>query len=149
MPKRVVIDSSVALKWWLDDEEFVDEARFLLNDVVAGEIELVVPELWFYEIANGINTAAKRERISNDMAEDFIEELQSVTATLVPVSSYLTKTYKESTKYSHAIYDIVYMVIAESKQIQFITADKKFCDKVKGEKPFVIHLSNCKKSIKS
>lgn len=60
----------------------------------------------------------------------------------------LTKTYKESAKYGHAIYDIVYMVIAESKHIPFITADNKFCDKVNREKPFVMHLSNCKKSIK-
>lgn len=60
----------------------------------------------------------------------------------------LKKTYKESARYNHAIYDIVYMVIAESKQIKFITADKKFCDKVNGEKPFVMHLSNCNNSIK-
>lgn len=148
MPKRLVIDSSVALKWWLDDEEYVEEARFLLNEVVTGNIELVVPELWFYEIANGINTAVKRGRISNDTGEEFIEELQSVTATLVPVNSHLSKTYKESAKYNHAIYDIVYMVVAESEQIPFITADKKFSDKVKGEKPFVTHLSDCNDFVK-
>lgn len=147
MPKRLVIDSSVALKWWLDDEEFVEEARVLLNELVGGKIELVVPELWLYEIANGINTAVKRGRISNDTGEEFIEELQSITATLVPVNSYLTKTYKESAKYNHAIYDIVYMVVAENKQIPFITADKKFCDKVKSKKPFVTHLSDCKDSL--
>lgn len=51
MAQRLVADSSVALKWWLDDEQFVDEARIILNKIVAKDLELVVPELWLYDIS--------------------------------------------------------------------------------------------------
>ena len=147
MPKKVVIDSSVALKWWLDDEEFIDKARSLLDDIVDEKIEIVVPELWFYEIANGINTAAKRERISNDMALDFLEELQSLNPTIVSVVPLISKAYKEAVKYTCAIYDIVYMIIAESESISLITADERFFDRVKNDKTFVTHLSKYHKIV--
>lgn len=139
MSQRVVIDSSMSLKWWMDDEEFIEEARDLLKKVVAGEIEQVVPELWFYEVANGINTAVKRERISNETALNFIEELQAMTPTLIPIAQFLPKIFKESIKYGYATYDIAYMVIAENEGIPFITADKKFFERVKDDKAFVKH----------
>lgn len=147
MTKKVVIDSSVALKWWLDDEEFVDEARSLLKEIITGEIELIVPELWFYEITNGINTAVKRERITKEMAKDFIEELKAVTVTLIPAVNHLTKVYEEASKYNYAIYDMVYMVIAENENIPLLIADDKFIETVKNDKTFVVHLSDYRRII--
>ncbi len=52
-----MIDSSASLKWWLDDEEYVAEAREILKQIHAGRIIPVVPDIWHYEIANGIRTA--------------------------------------------------------------------------------------------
>ena len=44
--KRVVIDSSVALKWELRDEETLPQADALLEDVLAGRPSPVVPTLF-------------------------------------------------------------------------------------------------------
>ncbi len=55
--RRLVIDSSASLKWWLDDEEYVAEARGILKQIHTGIIIPVVPDIWHYEIANGIRTA--------------------------------------------------------------------------------------------
>jgi predicted nucleic acid-binding protein len=142
MAQRLVADSSVALKWWLDDEQFVDEARLILTKVVAKDLELMVPELWLYEITNGINIAVKRDRITKELGQEFIEELQSIKITQIPIISYLQKIYEEAQIYRYAVYDISYMVIAEIENIPLITGDEKFFNTVKGNKSFVRYLSN-------
>lgn len=142
MAQRLVADSSVALKWWLDDEQFVDEARLILTKVVAKELELMVPELWLYEITNGINIAVKRDRITKELGQEFIEELQSIKITQIPIVSYLQTIYEEAQIYRYAVYDISYMVIAEIENIPLITGDEKFFNTVKGNKSFVRYLSD-------
>ena len=142
MAKRVVVDSSVALKWWLDDEEFVEEARTILKKAVANEIELVVPELWFYEIANGLNVAVRRQRISRKLGSEFVEELQAVGVTQIPVASQLGEIFQAAQKYGCAVYDIAYLIIAEQEGIYLVTGDRKFFNVVAGEKSFVKYLSD-------
>jgi len=39
--KRIVIDASVALKWRLRDEEATQQADALLEDFLAGKLELL------------------------------------------------------------------------------------------------------------
>lgn len=73
--RRLVIDSSVSLKWWLDDEEYVTEARESLKEIHAGRIIPIVPDLWHYEVANGIRTAVFRKRINKKQGKVFIDEL--------------------------------------------------------------------------
>lgn len=58
--KRVVIDASVALKWLLRDEEIVPQADALLDDLLAGQLSVVVPTLFDYEVANVLRVAVSR-----------------------------------------------------------------------------------------
>jgi hypothetical protein len=44
--KRLVIDASVALKWRLRDEEATSQADALLDDFLAGKLELLTPTLF-------------------------------------------------------------------------------------------------------
>ena len=50
----VTPDASVLLKWVLpgDDEQAADAALLLRDEAVAGAIDLVVPQLWIYEVGN-------------------------------------------------------------------------------------------------
>ncbi|MBI5213773.1 MAG: type II toxin-antitoxin system VapC family toxin [Nitrospirae bacterium] len=88
---RIVADSSVALKWWLDDEEFIEEAKLLLKKAIAGDIEIVVPELWYCEITNGIIVAVKRNRISEKQGLNFIEELRAIPVKQYQIAPYINK----------------------------------------------------------
>ncbi len=55
MPKVIVVDSSVAVKWLnSQDEQFVGKADALLRDVQSGEVSMTMPELAKYEIANAL-----------------------------------------------------------------------------------------------
>jgi len=41
----LAIDSSVSLEWWLDDEEYVAEAREILKQIHAGGILRTLSEM--------------------------------------------------------------------------------------------------------
>ena len=144
---RIVADSSVALKWWLDDEEFVEEAKLLLKKAIAGDIEIVVPELWYCEIVNGITVAVKRNRISEKQGLKFIEELSAIPAKQYQITSHMNKIFKRAVKYKSTSYDMTYLIIAELEDILFITGDKKLFDAVKHDRPFVKYVSDVKKII--
>jgi len=68
----IVPDASVALKWRLDDEEYVDQARTMLLDFSRGRIELVGPDLFFVEISNGMKVAVRMGRIDDGSAREFV-----------------------------------------------------------------------------
>ena len=61
----LVIDSSAALALVLADEEG-EGVRALIAETVAANGQLHVPELFWYEVGNGLRTAELRRRISVD-----------------------------------------------------------------------------------
>ena len=59
-----VLDASIALQWFLEDE--VDRKYSLGILVGLAEGRAVVPALWFYEVGNGLLMAYRRKRITVD-----------------------------------------------------------------------------------
>ena len=55
----VIPDASVLLKWVLpgDDEQDSEQALMLRDQALTGAVELLVPQLWIYEVGN---TLARR-----------------------------------------------------------------------------------------
>jgi len=139
--RRLVIDSSVSLNWWLDDEEYVAQAREILNQIYAGRITPVVPDLWHYEVANGIRTAILRRRINKRQGKTFISELLSMGFESHGINLYLPKVFDYAIKYEYAIYDFSYIVLAEAQSIDFVTGDERLLSTVREELGFVYHLS--------
>ena len=77
--KRLVIDASVALKWRLRDEEATSQADTLLEDFLAGKLELLTPTLFDYEIANALRVAVTRQRLSEPDAAAALADFAQYT----------------------------------------------------------------------
>ena len=73
-----VLDASVAAKWILPpaDETLVAEAHRLLQDYGDGELQVVVPDLFWLEIGNLLRTAVRRGRMSLKSAGDALRETE-------------------------------------------------------------------------
>jgi len=72
-----VVDTSIALKWFLEDEE--DRADSL--NILKGISETnrpVVPWLWFYEIGNALTFAVRRKRVVFEQVEEFLRLLEQM-----------------------------------------------------------------------
>lgn len=121
MNSRFVIDASVALSWLLPGED--TNQTLLLRDhaVNNSHIELFVPPIFWYEVANVLWVATKRERISQTEATKALEALldfQIDVWTPEPVDS-LSIAFNQNL----AVYDTAYLSIAVQSQAILWTID--------------------------
>lgn len=125
----VTPDASVLLKWVLpgDDEQDTDAALALRNEAVAGQLELVVPQLWIYEVGN---TLARR--FPND-ADELLASLVDFGLTEARLDSdWRTRAVSLSAKYGVAFYDAAYHAVALELGGVFVTADERYVRRAAG-----------------
>jgi predicted nucleic acid-binding protein len=72
----LVLDASLALQWFLEDETDRDYSLGILKSL--SEKHAVVPIPWFYEVGNGLLMAHRRRRISVDQIDGFLTRLKAL-----------------------------------------------------------------------
>lgn len=128
--KRVVIDASVALKWRLRDEEATQQADALLEDFLAGKLELLTPTLFDYEIANGLRVAVTRERPSAQDAAVALADFAQYAIVRYDFSGIASRTFQLSGEHQRSAYDSAYMALAQAQGVWFITGDRRLFNAV-------------------
>ena len=101
----VIPDASVLLKWVLpgDDEQDGDAALSLRAEAVSGSVELVVPQLWLYEVGN---TLARR---FPDQAGELLASLIDFGLTEARLDvRWRTQALSLAVAYEVAFYDAAY-----------------------------------------
>lgn len=119
----VTPDASVLLKWVLpgDDEQDTDAALSLRDEAVVGAIELVVPQLWIYEVGN---TLARR---FPDNADELLASLADFGLTEARLDlRWRTRAVSLSVTYGVAFYDAAYHAVALALGGVFVTADERY-----------------------
>lgn len=72
----LVLDASLALQWFLDDEA---DRKYSLSVLASlSEKRALVPLLWFYEVGNGLLMAHRRKRIVVDQIDGFLTRLKAL-----------------------------------------------------------------------
>lgn len=125
----IVLDSSVALKWIFADENGAEHAERVRNDHISGKSEIAVPSLFFYEIANVLATKVK---LSEKEALEAFELISAFEFKVYELSdSEYLETMTFSIRHKVSVYDASYHVLADRLGCSFLTADRKFWEKVK------------------
>lgn len=133
MPNNpIVLDASVAIKWFFE-EPGSDKASALQTVLHRQTIKVIVPQLFFFEIANVIKTKPKSTRSELNTAIKILFELPFITNP-IDVNT-LTKTAFYAHKYNLSIYDAAYLALAKINQAILVSADNKMVKRVK--LPFV------------
>ena len=126
----IVLDSSVALKWIFANEDSADHAERIRDDHVSSKNEIAVPTLFFYEIANVLATRVKLS------PKEALEAFELVSAFELDVHELDNSEFMEAMalamKHKISVYDASYHVLASRLECRFLTADRKFWEKVKG-----------------
>lgn len=128
--KSIVIDSSVALKWRLRDEEATEQADALLDDFLAGKVHLLAPTLFEYEITNALKVAAVKDRLSETDALTTITDFQGYEIGLFAFAAIQCSAFQLAYQYNRSVYDSAYLALAHSQGIVFYTGDKKLFNAV-------------------
>jgi len=131
-PRLVVVDTSVVLKWQLDDEEYIPQATALRNDFYALEAaKAIAPYLLIYEVVNGILTAIRRKRLASDKALEVVDNLMKLGVELKQVEP--GRVLELALEHNLSAYDASYLALAESEGCELWTGDRPFYQAVKGE----------------
>lgn len=125
----VTPDASVLLKWVLpgDDEQDTDLALGLRGEAVAGAIDLVVPQMWIYEVGD---TLARR---FPDDAEELLASLADFGLIEAKLDSrWRTRAVSLSVTYGVAFYAAAYHAVALGLGGVFVTADERYVRRASG-----------------
>lgn len=119
--QKKIVDASVALKWFLKEENS-DKAEKLLKAHIESEILLVIPELFFYEVINGLRYKKTTfENIRKAVIELFNLQLhcESISENL------MIRIAEISLWHNLTVYDATYVCLAEKMNAKLITTDDK------------------------
>lgn len=118
-----IVDASLALTWYLDDE--VNRAYGLSVLEALSERELRVPALFVYEMSNALVMAYRRNRISREELTEILAKLASfnfaVEDTTPDLFSMLAALALE---HGLTCYDAAYLELAMRTALPIATLDK-------------------------
>lgn len=123
-PPQIIIDSSVAAKWYLPDESD-DGALKIKSDFTTGVILLVVPLLFFYEVSNILKTTTKSLRITGEKSVEAYHNLLELNFITYSSKELFTIAHEQALVLGLTAYDAAYVALAGYLQIPFYTADIK------------------------
>ena len=126
--RRLVIDASVAIKWVVE-EPGTAEALALRRH------QLLSPDLLIPECANTLWKKVRRQEIGSNEAALAARLLQRADVELVPMRGLLEPATRLAIQLDHPAYDCVYLALAQASGCSFVTADSRFCAKVRDQVP--------------
>jgi len=124
----LVVDASVALKWFLADEPYRVEARAVLG---SGE-PLIAPDLIVAETCNAARRAVRLGRMLQDQAEEMARSLPGMVDSLIAIPVLAERAIAVAGQLDHAVYDCFYLALAEAHEASFVTADVRLLGKLTG-----------------
>ncbi|OGH12066.1 MAG: hypothetical protein A2857_00940 [Candidatus Levybacteria bacterium RIFCSPHIGHO2_01_FULL_36_15] len=120
----LVIDTSVFIKWLnKNNEQSLDKADKILQEVKAGQSEILVPELIKYEIGNVL---LKGKKLMPNQAYILLGTAYSLPVTFITESEQQAKkTYTLAHKLDITYYDATFLTLAKRYNATLITENIK------------------------
>jgi predicted nucleic acid-binding protein len=137
---KYVLDSSVALKWVLSEADSGKAIR-LRDEYRNGVHELLAPDLFPPEIANALASAERQKRIRPGESAVFLNDVLSAAPTLHHTSPLLIRAMEIAIATKQAVYDCVYVALAEEEGCELVTADDKLARSLRPACPFIVSLA--------
>ena len=117
---RVVVDASVAVKWFVPEELSAD-ARVLLTT----EYELLAPDLLWAELGNVLWKKHRRRELDPRTAHRLLRDFSRV-----PIEFHASERWTEAAlelaiRHGVTVYDGLYLALAAGNGCRVVTADRR------------------------
>lgn len=116
-----VLETSVAIAWYLP-ESFAPAARVWQQKLLAGQVELVVPGLHYWEFANVLRTYVRRGELDEGPAHEVYAA--HVEAPLTAAEPDRGGILACALEYEATVYDAVYIHLALDRDAGLLTAER-------------------------
>lgn len=126
--QKVVVDSSVILKWLNQKDELcLSQAEAVLQDAKLGQIQLLAPELAKYEIGN---TLLVGKKLSPKQLEEALDFFFALPIQFFPDSIELANnSYKIGYDAKITYYDAAFLALAKQEEATLVTDNIKHQNK--------------------
>ena len=120
----MVIDASLTMTWYFDDESTAATDELLDRVSEAGAM---VPGLWHLEVANAFQMAVRRQRIDGVYRDASLAELALMPITIdADTNSYAwSTTLRLAERFSLTLYDAAYLELAQRRSLPLATLDRE------------------------
>ncbi len=132
--RSVVVDSSVALKWFIP-ENLSEEAGSFLD----ARVELLAPDLIYPEAGNVLWKKVGRGEIEPRDARDILAALGRMPLSVVSSSLLVEAALEIALAHRRTVYDALYVALAVARESVFVTADDKLVGAIRGG-PLAAHV---------
>lgn len=120
LPKRVVIDASVSLKWYLPEYDS-QRARKWYEAIKKSRIFAIAPDFLIFECANVL---LKKHKITPSDTVSIIDDLKHLGIELVPSGTLRIEAIIDlSNQFGLTIYDAIYLELARLTDTVLVTTD--------------------------
>jgi predicted nucleic acid-binding protein len=130
-----VVDASVAIKWFVEDEDRIEQSRTVLTAFGSGLVRLLAPEHLILEVANAIQSAVQSRRLTAQDGEEALSYLLSLNIPLVSGRELIVAGYRIASRYECVFYDALYLALADAVRCPLLHADRKLQASVAGRFP--------------
>lgn len=124
--KTVVIDASVAVKWFLH-EPYASVARSLLEGY-----RLIAPDLLFAEVGNVLWQRVKKHDITTINANRMLANLAQAPIRFIEMQTLASPAIIIACETNTTMYDSLYLAAGLTQKVSLITADKKLISGLEG-----------------
>ena len=134
MGYRVVLDTSVLIKWFRQGEVLADHALRWRDVYLQGEVEIAVPSLVAYELANVLRY---KDDLTTAQVEEAVQSLFDMGLKWVaPSALTMRRAVAIAREQEVTVYDAVFVSLAEALGADLVTADERLARRLSGF-PFV------------
>jgi predicted nucleic acid-binding protein len=123
---RVVVDASVAIKWFVP-EIHADAARRLLREGIA----LLAPDLIWAEVANGLWRKWRDKELQAELVQQILADFRRFPLRIHSGETLYDIAWPIAQGSGRTFYDSLYLALAMSNGCPMVTADLRFCNALK------------------
>lgn len=126
----LVLDASVAVKWAIPSarEPFTDASLRLLKRYVGGEVEFIVPDVFWAELGDVLWKGTRQRRWRQDEAEAVAADMKARDFATVASLVLLPEALRIAFAHDRAVYDCLYVALAVQSKTDLITADERMAN---------------------
>ncbi len=124
LPRELVLDTSVAVKFYLP-EEGREEALALLAAVGEGEARLLAPSTVQPELFNALWQQHRREKLSREEVGEHWGDFSVTSIDLYAPEDLMPSAAQIALETGIIIYDALFLALAEDAESVMVTADER------------------------
>ena len=122
---RLVVDTSVAVKWFFDEPES-SAAVNLLEEARAGRLALVVPDLVYPEFGNAVRKRVVRDGLAPEDGAVVVAAFTRVAFhAVLPTRLLVPAAYRLALESGATVYDAIFLAAAGRAKAALVTADER------------------------